>query len=64
MEFLVRWKGFGPEADSWEPYSGIRDTAAIHTYLLAQPTQGFLRMIPRNFFKDGAYSPDPENPVV
>jgi hypothetical protein len=60
MEFLVRWKGYGPEADKWEPYSELRDTAALHQYLLAQANAKFRRLIPGKFFKNGAYSPDPE----
>jgi transposase InsO family protein len=35
MEFLVRWEGFGPEFDSWEPYSNLRDTEKLLVYLLA-----------------------------
>jgi hypothetical protein len=35
MEFLVRWEGFGPEFDSWEPYSNLRDTEKLITYLSA-----------------------------
>jgi hypothetical protein len=33
MEFLVRWEGFGPEFDSWEPYSNLRDTEKLISYL-------------------------------
>jgi len=57
MEFLVRWEGYGPEADEWTPYSELRDTAALHEYLLAQP-RGFHQMVPRKFFVNGVYSPE------
>jgi hypothetical protein len=30
---LVSWLGFAPENNTWEPYSGIRDTAQLHRYL-------------------------------
>ena len=33
IEFLVSWLGFAPENNTWEPYSGIRDTAQLHRYL-------------------------------
>jgi transposase InsO family protein len=35
MEFLVRWEGFGPEFDSWEPYANLRDTEKLLIYLSA-----------------------------
>jgi hypothetical protein len=35
MEFLVRWEGFGPVFDSWEPYSNLRDTEKLLVYLSA-----------------------------
>ncbi|CAN0457162.1 unnamed protein product, partial [Pylaiella littoralis] len=35
MEFKVRWHGYEPEDDSWEPYSCLRDTEQLHTYLRA-----------------------------
>jgi len=33
MEFLVRWEGFGPEHDSWEPYANLRHTEKLIDYL-------------------------------
>ena len=35
MEFLVRWLGYTEENDSWEPYSELRDTDQLLTYLRA-----------------------------
>jgi hypothetical protein len=58
MEFLVRWEGFGPQADSWEPYSEIRDSGPLHTYLFAQPQRKFHTLVPRKFFVNGVYLPE------
>ena len=65
MEFLVRWEGYGPDADEWTPYSELRDTAPLHEYLFAQPQRGSHQMVPRKFFIDGVYSPEyTEDPAI
>lgn len=46
MSFKVHWKGYGPEEDSWEPYSYLRDTDQLHTYLRANR---MLSLIPQKF---------------
>ena len=33
MKFLVRWAGFGPEDDTWEPWENLRNTDQLHDYL-------------------------------
>ena len=35
MKFLVRWAGFGPEDDTWEPWENLRNPDQLHDYLRA-----------------------------
>jgi hypothetical protein len=58
LKFKVHWTGYEADEDSWVPYSELRDTGALHKYLLAQPGREFQRLIPPKFFKDGQYAPD------
>ena len=51
LQFKVHWKGYETEDDSWVPYSELRDTAALHQYLLAQPTREFHKLVPPNFLR-------------
>ena len=46
LEFKVRWLGFDESFDSWEPWSELRDTAQLHSYL---KLKGLERFIPRKF---------------
>jgi hypothetical protein len=49
MRFLVKWKDYPDDANSWEPWydndtgAGIRDNAVLHDYLRAK---GWQRLIP------------------
>lgn len=46
MSFKVRWFGYGPEDDTWEPYAHLRDTEQLHTYLRANRMTS---LIPKKF---------------
>ena len=47
MEFLVRWMPIGNKTDeTWEPWSGLRDTIQLHNYLRENK---IARIIPRKF---------------
>ena len=32
-EFLVKWQDYPNSANSWEPYSSLRDVVVLHNYL-------------------------------
>jgi Chromo (CHRromatin Organisation MOdifier) domain/Integrase zinc binding domain/Integrase core domain len=36
-EFLVRWKGYEPSEDTWEPFSNVKELAALDLYLESHP---------------------------
>ena len=58
IEFLVRWKGYDASEDLWLPYSELRDSDALHRYLLAQPTRLMQKLVPSKFFVNGMYAPE------
>ena len=33
MMFLVKWKGFDHEENTWEPWKNLRDNSFLHEYL-------------------------------
>lgn len=33
LKFRVRWLGYSPEEDTWEPYKSIRNCKALDEYL-------------------------------
>jgi len=44
-KFLVRWKGFGDDQDSWEPEQNVKHLQAYHEYM-AKPTNVATRRVP------------------
>jgi hypothetical protein len=40
LEFLIRWKGYEPADDTWEPYSSVKDLAALDDYSRLHPELG------------------------
>lgn len=46
MTFRVRWSGYGPESDTWEPWKQVRTNKRLHEYLRQH---GMQSMIPKQF---------------
>ena len=46
LEFLVKWFNYDDEHNSWEPYTNLRKTAGLHTYLREK---NLLSLIPKEF---------------
>ena len=42
LRFKVRWQGYTPEDDTWEPYKYLRDTEQLHAYLRANKMKSFI----------------------
>ena len=49
LSFKIRWAGYGPEDDTWEPWSYVRDNDAVLTYLSHHPNPKVRRLVPANF---------------
>jgi hypothetical protein len=49
MEFLIRWLGYGPEWNSWEPWREVRECKEVHRYLFRV---GLENEIPKQFRRD------------
>ena len=41
-EFLVKWLNYPDSANSWEPYSSLRDVVVLHDYLKLHKLQRLL----------------------
>jgi hypothetical protein len=46
LSFLVRWRGYSPEFDKWEPWENLRETEQLHRYLI---DINLSRLIPKQF---------------
>ena len=46
LEFLIKWKDYDDDRNSWEPYANIRDMTVCHEYLTSH---GMKNQIPKKF---------------
>ena len=44
MKFLVRWQGYTPSDDTWEPWKTLRNIPSLHAYLIGV---GLARLVPK-----------------
>jgi hypothetical protein len=46
LKFLVRWRGYGPAADTWEGWDHLKRVEVLHRYLITIKQK---RLIPKEF---------------
>ena len=44
IKFLIRWAGYGPEDDTWEPWDNCRNSKVVQEYLLSHPNRSVRRL--------------------
>ena len=47
--FKVRWAGYGPEDDTWEPWDHVRDNDMVHEFLYNHPSQRVRKLLPSSY---------------
>ena len=49
LEFKIRWAGYGPSDDTWEPWECVRDNDAVQTFLYQHPNPRVRRLLPKSY---------------
>lgn len=58
ISFKIRWAGYGPDDDTWEPWSGVRDTAAVQLYLRSHNNRRVRNLADKNFVNPVELEPE------
>ena len=51
LKFLVRWAGYGPEDDTWEPWECCKDSYAVQFFLSQHSNKRFRKLVKPDFYK-------------
>ena len=49
LSFKVRWAGYGPEDDTWEPWSCVRDNAQVLLWISQHPSARVRNLLPKDY---------------
>ena len=49
VECKIRWAGYGPDKDSWEPWKHVRETQQVLDFIHDYPNRAFRRLLPRDY---------------
>ena len=52
LQFKIRWAGYGPEDDTWEPWDYCRDSAAVRTFLVNHQDSRVRRLAPKDYIPE------------
>ena len=60
LEFLIRWAGYGPEDDTWEPWSCVRDNEKVLSFLYHHDQPRIRRLTPKSYVPPELREPELE----
>ena len=49
LRFRIRWAGYGPDDDTWEPWENVKDSDAVQLFLIQQSNKRVRRMVQKGY---------------
>ena len=58
LQFKIRWAGYGPEDDTWEPWEFVRDCDAVQLFLYKHPNPRIRKLAKSSFVPPDQREPE------